>query len=143
VTTLLALLLTVALAAIAAVHAYWGFGGLWPAQDERSLARTVVGSAGIERMPSAAACFLVAAVLSAASLLPLAAVGMLHPPWSGNATLAGLACCSVVFAGRGVMSFVPAMRRFGPEEPFATYDKRIYGPLCLTLGAAFFTLVLR
>jgi hypothetical protein len=143
VTIVLALLLSAALIAIAAVHVYWGIGGHWPATDERSLARTVVGSAGIERMPSGAACFAVAAVLSAASLLPFMAVGVIDPPWPRVLTLAGLVGCGMVFVGRGVMSFVPALRRFGPEEPFATYDKRIYGPLCLMLGAAFFTLVWR
>jgi hypothetical protein len=143
VTTVLALLLAATLVIIAAIHAYWGLGGHWPAQDERSLARTVVGSAGIERMPPTAACFAVAVVLSAASVLPLAAVGLVTPPWPWALTLAGLVGCGMVFLGRGVMSFIPAMRRFGPEEPFATYDKRIYGPLCLMLGAAFFILVMR
>ena len=37
---------------------------------------------------------------------------------------------------------MPAWRRRLPEEPFATYDQRYYGPLCLALAAGFATLIL-
>jgi hypothetical protein len=47
-----------------------------------------------------------------------------------------------VFLVRGVLSFRPFWRRMTPQEPFATYDRRYYGPLCLALSAAFFVLLL-
>jgi hypothetical protein len=143
VTALLALVLSVAMLLVAAVHAYWGVGGVWPGSDERTLARMVVGSKGIERMPAPSACFAVAATLLGAAFLPLMAVGILPGPWPAMVTTLGLAGCGLALAGRGVMSFVPFFRRFGPEEPFATLDRRLYGPLCLGLGAAFFILLLR
>jgi hypothetical protein len=139
----LALLLAAVLWLIAALHAYWGAGGRWPGADERSLARTVVGSKGIERMPPPAACHGVAVVLLAAGALPLLAVGLAQAPWPSALTFAGLAGCAFVFIARGIIAYIPAFRRFGPEEPFATLDKRLYAPLCLALGAGFLTLLLR
>jgi hypothetical protein len=143
VTVLLALVLSAAMLLVAAVHAYWGVGSVWPGSDERSLARMVVGSKGIVRMPSSLACFAVAAILLGAAVLPLMAVGFLPAPWPATIKTLGLAGCGLLLVGRGVMSFVPAFRRLGPEEPFATMDRRLYGPLCLALGAAFFILLLR
>lgn len=140
--TIVAFVLAVTLWLLAALHAYWGSGGHWPGIDERSLARMVVGSKGIERMPSALACWAVAAVLVLAGLLPLAAAGLIGVPWPSAMTLLALAGCSAVFLGRGALSYIPAFRKFGPEEPFATYDKRLYAPLCLALGLGFIVLLM-
>ena len=49
--TFLTLAVCLVLAAIALLHAYWGFGGLWPARDEAGLTATVIGVRGRNRMP--------------------------------------------------------------------------------------------
>lgn len=141
-TGIAAILLAVTLWGLAILHAYWGVGGRWPGADERSLARMVIGSKGIEHMPSAGACFAVTFVLTAAGILPLMAIGWVSAPWPSWLTLVGLSGCAFVFIGRGAMSYVPAFRKFGPEEPFATYDKRLYAPLCFALGAGFLFLLM-
>ncbi len=56
-----------ALAALAAVHAYWGLGGRWPGHDGASLVERVVGRTTGMRAPSPGACFAVAAALLAAA----------------------------------------------------------------------------
>jgi hypothetical protein len=140
---MIAMLLTAALWLIAAVHLYWGVGGVWPALDGQSLSRMVVGTRGINRMPSPVACQTVALVLAAAGLLPLIAVGLLGAPWPQWLTTLGLAGGTTVFLGRGIASYTPAFRRLAPDEPFATYDKRLYAPLCLLLGAGFLILLFR
>ena len=57
--------MALALAGIGALHAAWGSGlTTWPGADLRSLARKVVGGS---TFPSAAACYVVAALLGTAS----------------------------------------------------------------------------
>ncbi len=60
---LISTILFVVLMAIAALHAYWGVGGLWPAASERELIDTVIGSPGFVRMPPAWMTFTVVALL--------------------------------------------------------------------------------
>ncbi len=133
--------LTICLWLLARVHAMWGYGGVWPAKSEAELARMVVGVRGISRMPSRAACFGVAVVLVAVGFWPLWRIGMIVSPMSDVPSLA----LGVVVAGalvlRGVAAYVPAWRRRLPEQPFATYDRRYYGPACLALAAGFAVLV--
>lgn len=129
-------LLSAALVVIALVHLAWAAGVTWPFASERDLARAVVGTRGIERMPAPDLCALVAAALLAAAAWPwLGGLGALRP--------LGLAALALVFLARGGASYVPALRALGPEEPLATYDRRLYGPLCLALGAGFAVLLLR
>jgi len=133
----LAIILTVVLAAIAALHAYWGFGGVWPGSDAADCARRTGGFRGARSMPGPAACFAVAAALAIAALIPIfltRQLGML-------ALLAGVGV-ALVFLGRGVAGFTPAWRRLTPEQPFATLDVRYYSPVCLAIGAGFVALIL-
>jgi hypothetical protein len=135
---LLAAVLTLVLAAIAALHAYWGFGGVWPGRDAADCARRTGGFRGARTMPGPAACFAVAAALVVAALIPIFLAGR----FGMLATLAGLAV-ALVFLGRGVAGFSPAWRRLTPEEPFATLDVRYYSPLCLAIGAGFAALAIK
>jgi MFS family permease len=64
---------------LAALHLYWGRGGLWPEENETALARTVVGARGIREMPGDTACYTVAFVLFLAGCWPLSAFLGLPP----------------------------------------------------------------
>ncbi len=124
---LTSVILSAVLAAIAGLHVLWGFG-LWvPIRDEAALARAVIGFSGARRMPGAVPCGVVAVVLLTAAWLP-------WWPDGAERTL-GLAAFAGVFLARGVAAYVPSWRRLTPQEPFATLDRRWYGPLCLALGA--------
>ena len=79
---LLAGILTLVLAAIAALHAYWGFGGVWPGRDAADCARRIAGFRDIRVMPGPAASFAVAGLLALAALVPVAIVGPLAIPAS-------------------------------------------------------------
>lgn len=139
---LLAIALSTVVYALAGVHAYWGFGGFWPAANPENLARAAVGTPGIRRMPTPASCFVVAALLAAIASWPLFAAGLLPEAWpSWLAQLAG-AGIAAVFLGRGVAGYTEAWRRRFPEQPFATLDRRYYSPLCLALGAGFLALLI-
>jgi hypothetical protein len=127
--------LTATLWALAALHAYWGAGGLWPEKDAVALARKVVGTPGVTKMPGQTACFAVAIALFIAGLWPLDIIGIVPVFASvGLSVLAGYTLAAV-FILRGVAAYLPVFRERFPEEPFATNDRRLYGPLCLVIGA--------
>lgn len=131
----LATLLGAVLTLIAALHAYWGLGGVWPGTDSRSCARAVAGFRGIEAMPSPAESFVVTAALIVAALVVMALGGVFASPFE-RVPLAGAALfVALVFLGRGVLGFTPGWRRRTPEMPFARLDVRYYSPLCLLIGA--------
>jgi hypothetical protein len=130
--SLLAPILTAATGGLALIHVLCGIG-LWrPIRDERALARAVVGARGISRMPGAVACALVAAALLVCAALPT---------WpAGTFRVIGLSGARMAFALRGGTDFLPAWRSLVPEVPFATHDRRVYGPMCLALDAGFLAL---
>lgn len=137
-----ALLLAALLWALAALHFYWGTGGVWPARDEKSLARSVVGAPGITRMPPPLACIAVAFLLAALGVLPLLIIGVIPaivPRWL---ILVAGSCASLVFIGRGYAASRPEFRQFFPEDPFATLDRRYYAPLCYGIGIGFIFLMM-
>ena len=139
---LLAAMLTLVLAAIAVLHAYWGFGGVWPGRDAADCARRTGGFRGARTMPGPAACFTVAAAIAIAGAIPIIIIGPMGMPVSALPALAGLAV-AFVFLGRGVAGFTPAWRRLTPEEPFASLDVRYYSPLCLAIGTGFAALAIK
>ncbi|MEC3861020.1 DUF3995 domain-containing protein [Mesobacterium sp. TK19101] len=114
---------------LSALHFLWALGWWMPVADETRLARAVVGRRGITKMPGPVACATVAMGLFFAALLP-------HLDWvPGKAGwVTGL---STLFVLRGGIAWLPAWRRALPEEPFATLDRWVYGPLSLGLGVGF------
>lgn len=123
------------------VHLLWATGSTWPCEDESTLAKTVVGSRGIEKMPPRAASLFVAICLIAAGLfaLTLRDIGPLKLPQLLDA-IAGL-MLATVFGLRGALGILPAFERMAPEMPFLKLNRRVYSPLCFGLGVGFALLV--
>lgn len=138
---LLAVAAALLLLALSALHLVWGFGGTWPEKDAAALARRVAGFKGVTQMPRPAACFFVAAALAFSALVALAAVGALPTSYPHWLVLTALSAAAAVFTLRGVLAFTPQWRERTPEEPFATLDRRYYGPLCLIIGGALTVIV--
>ena len=44
---------------------------------------------------------------------------------------------------RGMAAYLAPWRRLTPKQPFATFDRTIYGPLCLAFGIGFVGLLAR
>jgi hypothetical protein len=135
--TALAVGLSTIVFAIAALHAYWGLGGFWPAESTEQLAKTVVGRTNIKAMPSPIACFVVAALLAVVAAWPLFCVGLLQAPWPRRVTLLADPLIAGGFIGRGIAGYKPAWREYFSEQPFASLDARVYSPLCILLGAGY------
>lgn len=128
--TFLAMAIAVELAAVAALHVYWAFGGLWPGADVESLVRTVVGVKDMRAMPSRPLTLAVAAALVAAGLPPLAKALLLPTFLPAGLVQACLLLVGAIFALRGVAPYLPLGKQH-PVEPFATLDRHLYGPFCL------------
>ncbi|WP_050929254.1 DUF3995 domain-containing protein [Aestuariivita boseongensis] len=132
--TALALILSAAVAALALLHLLWAIG-LWvPIRDEAALARAVVDTRAVRRMPGPVPCALVAVALAFAAILPH------RPGFPGRDLL--IPAIGTVFMLRGVAAYLPSWRKWVPEEPFATLDRKAYGPLCLGLGIGYLILAL-
>jgi hypothetical protein len=44
---------------------------------------------------------------------------------------------AAIFLARGIAGYTPTWRRRFYDEPFTTFDKRYYSPLCILLGLGF------
>ena len=129
--------LFIVLLALCLAHFAWAMGFTWPIRNEKLLAQTVVGTAGVEHMPPRLASFAVAITLAAAIVV---AVAMGTPESGGQLlTLAGFAF-ALLFLARGVVAYTPWWAAQTPEPNFRLNDRRVYGPLCLLIGAGFFAL---
>lgn len=138
--TILASAIAVVLLAIAALHAYWGVGGVWPGSDATSCVRIVGGFSGATAMPGPAACFAVAAALLVVALVALAQAGLIWLPLPPNVVAAATSGAALVFVARGIAGFTAAWRRLTPLQPFATLDMRYYSPLSLAIGVGLLAL---
>ncbi len=137
----LSVLLAAVLVVIAAIHFLWATGSAWPFKDERTLARTVVGTKGIETMPKrwilwgAGGTLLLAAVwaLFLRKMLPVG------PP--RLVILIGGMALAYVFVLRGILGILPSFQRVAPEQPFVRLNLMLYSPLSLVIGGCFVLLV--
>ena len=137
----LALTIFTVLAAIAALHFYWAFGGLWPSDSIKGLINTVAGNPGADRMPPKALTLLVAALIFAAG-----AFAILYLFVPGDTGLFGLITVAMwvittVFLGRGAVTYVYPPSFSGSAQPFRRLNFRYYSPLCLMLGAGYLWLL--
>jgi Protein of unknown function (DUF3995) len=137
---ILSIVIFILLTVIAALHAYWAFGGLWPAATEQSLVATVIGAPEWSRMPSMPLTMMVAGLIFAAGIIALSAGGVfsLAPKWLARI---GAGVLALIFIGRGLAGYSAAFASPEKIEPFATLNFWYYSPLCLAIGGAFLMLV--
>jgi len=128
----------IALFAISIAHLLWAFGRTWPIRDEKLLAQTVVGTAGIEHMPPRLASFAVSVFTIAAGIFALALAD--HDGGGTWLTIAGCGL-ALLFLARGIVGYTPWWAIQTPEPNFRLNDRRVYSPVCLFLGLGFIVLV--
>jgi hypothetical protein len=134
----LAVALSLVAALIAAAHAWWATGRIWPASSEAVLARAVIGD-GRVRMPPPWQCATIAAALCIVAAWPWAIVA-----WpDSHFVLIGSVVIGAVFFIRGAAGYSSRWRGRFTAEPFRTRDFYLYSPLCLALGVGFIALLTR
>ena len=136
---LIAAFMFIALLAIATAHLLWSIGKTWPIRQEKLLAQTVVGTAGIERMPPRLASFAIAIATLVAGVIALALAD--HDGGGIGLSLIGLPLAAI-FLARGIVGYTSWWAGKTPEPNFRLNDRRVYSPLCLFLGAGFLALVI-
>lgn len=131
------------LLAIAALHLYWGFGGLWPGHDSNSLREMVVGTAQGPMPPrmgplagvwSAA---IVAALLASAAAIVVARHSALMSGPLRWFIVAGYVVLIVVFTARGLAPYVSSAFEYARGRAFFNLNLKLYAPLCLAIAALF------
>lgn len=127
----------IALFAIAIAHLLWGFGRTWPIRDQKLLAQTVVGTAGVERVPRLPSLG-VGIFAMATGVFALALAD--HDSGGQAMDLAGV-LLGVVFLARGIAGYTSWWAARTPQPSFRFNDRRVYSPVCLFLGLGFFVLV--
>jgi len=134
----LPLALSLVAALIAAAHAWWAFGRIWPAASEAALARAVIGD-GRVRMPPPWQCAAAAGALVVVAAWPWVIVA--RP--DSQLVLIGSVVIGAVFFIRGSAGYSPRWRGHFTAEPFRTRDFYLYSPFCLALGVGFIALLTR
>jgi hypothetical protein len=140
--TLIAVAVSSIMAAVAAIHVYWGLGGLWPGRTEQELIDMIVGDKGRTRMPPAWLTFTVSSIFIGIAAWPLLLAPLTARLTSPVLVVAATVLLAAVFLLRGFVSYIPAFARLNAVEPFATLNRRYYGPLCIALGAGYLALAL-
>ena len=125
-------LASTSLLAIAGLHVNWATGSTWPLPDRAALADEVAGRADADP-PSAAACLVVAGLLTAAA-------GFVAGRPHGTPGLSRLGSAVVVTTlatrgGLGMAGRTDILAAGSVSERFKARDRRVYSPLCLALAA--------
>ena len=98
---LIAALIFVVLLSVAIAHFLWSIGSRWPIRDPELLARTVVGTPGVKRVPKLAS-FVISLLVLAAGVLALSLAD--HSAGGWWLTLIGV-LLAAVFLGRGAIGY--------------------------------------
>ncbi|WP_438021863.1 DUF3995 domain-containing protein [Sorangium sp. So ce233] len=124
------------LAALAAVHVYWGLGGAWPGDARHEKVEVVVGLPKGSPFPSLSACLLVAFLLASAAALVLAQrYGLDVLP--ASLLRLGVWTVVLVLGARGLGGFVDARLRPATRDlPYHRMNRLVYSPLSLAVAAA-------
>ncbi|MEM1032096.1 MAG: DUF3995 domain-containing protein [Myxococcota bacterium] len=138
-TELTAIAMALVLAALAAIHVYWAGGGRWGLAYAVPSRPTEAGGEHPVFIPPRTATFVVAAALASSAVVPLAAVDLvplpllLPPVWTRGA----LAAMAIVFSLRalGEGRYV-GLTKSVVGTTFATWDRRLYTPLCAAMAVA-------
>ena len=107
-------------------------------KSDQELVKAVVGAEKRIEMPAKWQSALVALLLLGAAIWPHVMEKTLVIPLLPPMLIAlGGWTLTAVFIGRGLVGLTPWFRRLLPEEPFCTYNRTYYSPLCIVIGAGF------
>jgi len=118
--------------ALAGFHVVWATGSSWPLSDEGELLDEVVGRPG-GTAPSPAACLAVAGALTTAAALVSGRPR--RRPWLSRIGSAGVVAAFATRGAFGLAGRTDLLVKGSSSERFRARDRRLYGPICLTLAA--------
>ena len=123
-----------ALAALAAVHVYWGLGGAWPGDARHDKVEILVGLPKGSPFPSVSQCLLVAFLLGSSAALVLAQ--RYGRDVSPALLRLGAWAVALVLGARGAGGLLEARLRPATRAlPYHRMNLLVYSPLSLALAA--------
>ncbi len=134
---IIAILISSVLFITALIHVGWGLGMLWPATSEQMLIKTVIGSPAIQSMPGPGLTLLVAAGIAAAGVCALWGAHVINLPFADWMRKAALIILTLIFAIRGIITYLPIGPLANSLEPFKTLDQTYFAPLILAIAAGY------
>ena len=132
-TSAIPLVVIVVLTGLAALHAWWGIGGRWPARDEAALADMVIGTPR-RQMPPPVACFAVAGAIMLGVALVVTVLFLPLPLQLDGVARLAYGAFATVFLLRGLAGFFPTIWRYSDGTRFQKLNTRYYSPLCLMIA---------
>jgi Protein of unknown function (DUF3995) len=129
--TVLAFAILAVFAVVALLHLLWALRIWWPIDDEAALARAVVGTKGISRMPGRAITFAVVAVVGLGMIWVLLLAGLIALPLPGWLVTLGGAAMAAILLARGLGSYAASRIGWQRDMPF---DRLWFSPLITALG---------
>ena len=129
-------------AVVGGVHLLWALRIWWPISDEALLARSVVGTGGITRMPAPAITFAVVGLIALGMAWIVFLAGWAAPPLPGWLVKLGGIVMAAVLLLRGAGSYAAPLFGLEQEPEFSRLDRRWFAPLILALGAGVAVLTL-
>ena len=136
---LIASFVCIALLAISVAHLVWAVGLSWPLRDRKLLAQTVIGFAGVEKMPHPLLTLAVAGGTFYAAMITLAIAD--HDGGGMALNIVG-GIIGAIFLARGIIGYTPQWQAMTSEPIFRLNDRRVYSPLSLFIGIGLFALII-
>lgn len=126
---------------VALIHVGWGLGMSWPAKSRDELVAMVVGLPAGTPMPALWLTLLVALGISGIGIAALWGAGWFSLGWLEGGKRWVLAAIVMVFALRGVATYLPFGALQASVEPFRSLDQLYFAPIILLLAFGFFLLL--
>lgn len=124
--------ITIIMIFILAIHIYWLKGGLWPGENEQDLINKVIGKG---QMPNTLAYVIVIFGFLLMALIPVLLYFKLHFGFLIYLKYI-LAFFSFIFFVRAASMFIANIEK-GVAKEFIKLNKKIYAPLCFSLGLSY------
>ena len=134
---IVAIIISIILAIAATFHVGWAFGNFWPAKDEYSLVKTVIGEPNMREMPSRNFMLIVVFSLFLGIIAALWGAYLISVPLPLWMREFGLFIFAFIFGTRGLSTFLIAKQLGERTQPFKNLDRALYAPLCIIISVGY------
>ena len=127
---------------VSLIHIGWGFGLVWPAKDQQSLVKAVIGEPNMHLMPSKKLLLIIAFAFFISGVFALWGGYIIAPPLPLWIRELILFLSAFAFGTRGLAPFLIAKQLGERTQPFKTLDRVLYAPLSLIISIGFIILLI-
>lgn len=140
---LIAIILFAILALLAVFHIIWANRVFWPAKDELSLVKMVIGDPNMRSMPSSKQTYFIAIALLIAGIFALWGGNIIALPLPLWIRELGIFLLAFTFGTRGLATYMIAKHLGEKTQPFKMLDKTLFAPMSLLISIGFIILIVK